>query len=125
MAITNNGTSNELADAWIPSGYTRPTVTKVTDWDYVSDLELSVLKSTVENATKATTMANIIADAAIGLTKQVTDILAADILASATTTAHLEWNSLTTNIGLDVNSNLLDDTAVSYVCGCKLYVKVA
>jgi hypothetical protein len=125
MAITNNGTVNGLQTAWLPSGYTRPTVTKVTDYQYTYPLTLNVLKATVENATKATTMANIIANATIGITKQITDILAADYLASATVTAHAEWTGIKSNIESDATTDLLNATAVSYVCTVILYVKAA
>jgi len=122
MAITNNGTVNNLHISLLPSGYTRPTVTTFTDYEYVNDLSLTVLKATVENATASTTMANIIANATIGITKQITDILAADYLATATVTAYASLDSLSTNMATEV---WLDDTAVSYTCTVKLYVKTA
>ena len=50
MAITNNGTRNSLPAAKKPTGYTSPTITSFTDWEYVRTLTLSVLKSTVEQA---------------------------------------------------------------------------
>ena len=97
MAIVNNGTKNSLADTHIPSGYTRPTVTTFTDQEYTRNLELTVLKATVENATASTTMTNIINDATIGITKQIDDILASDF----TTTLHdRDWET--------VNSKFLD-----------------
>lgn len=125
MAITNNGTVNSLPDSQIPTGYTRPTVTTISDYDYVSDLSLTVLKSTVENATKATTMTNIITDAAIGITKQITDILAADYLATATVTAYADLTGIDHNISPVSTSDFYNATAVSFTCTVKLYVKAA
>jgi len=126
MAIVNNGTKNSLGANEIPLNYTRPTVTEIADYDYVSDLSLSVLKATVENATAATTMANIITNGTIGITKQVDDILAADYLASATVTAYADLTGLTNNFasvnGLAV---YLTNVAPSYICTVKLYVKAA
>ena len=126
MAITLNGTVNSLTSNEVPSGYTRPTVTIFTDHEYINDLELTVLKATVENATATTTMANIISDAAIGITKQVSDILAADYLATATVTAYADWTGLSNNFA-DVNGAAvyLKDTAASYTCTVRLYVKTA
>lgn len=126
MAITNNGTVNSLTANEIPLNYTRPTVTTFTDFDYVSDLTLTVLKATVENATAATTMTNIIAEAAIGITKQITDILAADYLASATVTAYADLTGLTNNFAaINGLAPYLTNTAPSYICTVKLYVKAA
>ena len=50
MAIVNNGTKNSLPAAKLPTGYTVPTVTTFTDWEYKRTLTLSVLKATVEQA---------------------------------------------------------------------------
>lgn len=126
MAITNNGTVNSLTDNEVPAGYTRPTVTTFTDWTDEGTRVLTVLKATVENATATTTMANIIADAAIGITKQVTDILAAERLASATVTAYADLIGLTNNFS-DINGAgvYLQATAASYQCTVKIYTKTA
>lgn len=125
MAITNNGTKNSLPSVKIPDGYTLPTVTEFTDFEYQRTLTLSVLKSTVEDSDPATTMANIFNDASIGLDKQITDIVAADYLASATVTTYAELTALTTNISVvsSGEGTWLTDTAVSYVATVKLYVK--
>ena len=126
MAITNNGTKNSLPEDDLPTGYTRPTVTTFADYEYVRNLTLSVLKSTVENATPATTMANIIADATIGITKQIDDILAADFLGSATVTAYADWVSISHNLAtISGAGDYLDNIAFSYECTLKLYVKAA
>lgn len=126
MAITNNGTSNELTANEKPSGYTDPTVTKFTDHEYVSTLNLTVLKATVENATASTTMTNIFDDVAIGLDKQIDDILAADYLGTATVTAYAELVGLTNNYSAINGSGVyLTDTAASYQCTVILYVKTS
>ena len=127
MAITNNGTKNSLPAGQIPSGYTRPTITTFTDWEYKRTLTLSVLKSTVENATASTTMTNIFNNATIGLDKQVIDIIAADYLATATVTTYADLTALTTNIVSVASGDgtWMTDTAVSYVATVILYVKAA
>jgi len=125
MAITNNGTVNSLDSALLPSGYTRPTVTLITDYDYISELTLEVTKATVENATKATTLANIIADGTVGITAQITAILAADYLATATVTAYTDFYKISTNIKANVTSDFYNADAVTYTCSVRLYVKAA
>jgi beta-xylosidase len=125
MAITNNGTVNSLDASLLPSGYTRPTVTEISDYDYVSELTLQVDKVTVDNATKSTTMTNIIGDGTVGITKQITDILAADYLASATVTAYTDWYKISTNIEINTTSDLFNADLVTYTCYVRLYVKAA
>lgn len=126
MAITNNGTQNRLNTSRLPSGYTAPTVTTFSDWEYKSTLSLTVLKATVENATASTTMTNIISNATVGITKQIDDILAADYIASQTVTAYADMETLGTNFD-DKGStdDYLKATASSYTCNVKLYVKTA
>ena len=126
MAIVNNGTKNSLQTSAIPSGYSLPSVTEISDYHYKYDLSLTVLKATVENATAATTMTNIIGNATIGITKQVDDILAADFLASATVTAYADWTGISHNLATVLGSgDYLKDTAMSYTCTVVLYVKAA
>ena len=125
MAIVNNGTVNSLDSSLLPSGYTRPTVTEISDYHYVYELDLSVLKATVENSTKSTTMTNIISNATVGITKQVDDILAADYLASATVTSYTDWWKVSDNTELNTTSDFFSDTATSYVCSVRIYVKAA
>lgn len=126
MAITNNGTMNLLPTKQIPSGYTRPTITTFTDWEYESTLTLSVLKATVENATASTTMTNIFDNATVGLDKQIDDILAADYLATATVTAFAKLTAIETNYtDTEATDAWLTNTAASYVCTVKLYVKTS
>jgi len=127
MAITNNGTRNSLSAAQKPALYTDPTVTTFADHEYKRTLTLSVLKATVETATSAATMTAILDNATIGINKQVSDIIDADYLATATVTTWADLRSLTTNI-VDVSSGdgtWLKNTAVSYVATVDLYVKTA
>ena len=126
MAITNEGTQNSLSSNNKPDGYSDPVVSTFTDHEYISDLSLSVLKATVENATATTTMANIIANGTIGITKQIDDILAADYLATATVTAYADWIGISHNLAaISGNAPYLQATAISYVCTVKLYVKTS
>lgn len=127
MAITNNGTKNSLPLAQLPTGYTVPVVTTFTDWEYKRTLTLTVLKSTVENATASTTMTNIFNNATVGLNKQIVDIVAADYLATATVTTYADLTALTTNVSSTSSGDgtWMKSTAVSYTATVNLYVKVS
>lgn len=124
--ITNEGTVNSLVAAQVPDDYTRPTVSTFTDYKYVYSVVLSVLKVTVDDADPATTMAAIIAEAAIGITKQVDDILAEDFLATRTVTAYTDWISYKTNMQPILKDDpILTDAVTNYECTVKIYIKTA
>lgn len=124
MAITNNGAVNNLPESQIPSGYSRPEVTTFTDSQYTRVLSLSVLKATVENATRSITMTNIREDATVGINKQIVDIIAADFVASETVTTYARWTELDNNFtDISGTSTVMTDTAASYVCTVILYIK--
>ena len=125
MALTLNGVKNSLDATQLPSGYSRPSVTEFSDWEYKRTLALTVLKSTVENATASTTMTNIIDNGTIGLDKQCEDILNQDFDTSgATITAWADWTTLSNNyVNVTGSGAALTDTAMSYTCTVVLYVK--
>jgi len=125
MAITANGVQNALADSSLPSGYARPVITTFTDYEWTRSLTLNVLKATVENATQTTTMTNILTNATVGLTKQITDIVAADFLTTPSVTWYASLVDLNTNIpvGQESNFTYLSNTPVSYVCKVVIYLK--
>ena len=124
MAITNNGTVNSLTANEKPDGYSDPVVTTFDDYEYINDVTLSVLKSTVESATATTTMAQIISNATIGITKQCLDIVTADFIAASTVVMYADWTGLTHNLAaISGNAPYLQDTAMSYVCTVRIYVK--
>ena len=127
MAIINNGTQNLLPNNQIPSGYTRPTITtfSLTDNHYKQIRSLTVLKSTVENATKSTTMTNIFDDVAIGLDKQVADIVNNDFDATNTVESFAQLRAAGSNVSpTDTGSDWLNDTATSFTCTVDIFVKV-
>jgi hypothetical protein len=78
MAIVDKGIKIELSEAIIPDDYTAPEYVEVSDYEYKRTYQLSVLKATVENATKATTFGNIIDNATIGILKQILDVITDD-----------------------------------------------
>lgn len=123
MAISNLGVVNNLPMSQLPTGYTPPVVATFADYEYKRVLTLNVLKATVENASPAITMANIIANVTVGLNKQITDIVVADFLTTPAVTTYGILTNLNTNIPIDQNNVYLGNTPVSYVCTVELYVK--
>ncbi len=126
MAIVSNGVANELPEAQLPTGYARPVVTTFTDFEYQRVITLNVLKATVENATPSTTMTNILTNATVGITKQLTDIVAADFLTTPTVTWYAKLIELNTNVPVLAdfsNTNYLTNTPVSYTAKVVLYLK--
>lgn len=125
MAISNLGAINNLPAAQLPSGYTKPTVATFTDYEYSRTVTLYVLKATVEAATASATMTAIFNNATIGINKQIADIIAADFLTTPTVTSFGELIALTTTaeVGNFSDSTYLTNTAVSYKCTVKIYVK--
>ena len=122
MAIINNGTKNSLPSSQIPAGYARPTVTEFEDYEYENTLTLSILKSTVENASGAVTMTAILA----ALTVQIDAILAADYIASQTVTAWANLKALSNNFRASGgDDDWLTNAVTSYVATLELYVKTA
>lgn len=124
---TFNGTRNLLSDGQIPSGYTRPTVAAISapiEFTYVK--VISILKSTVENATQSTTMTAIFDNGTIGIDKQIEDHINLDFDDGLQTiTAYAELTHLTTNIAdLGGAGVWLQATVVSYVATIKVYVNV-
>lgn len=123
MAITNNGTKVTVPTDKLPDGYTRPTVTTFTDWEYVRTATLTVDRATVYSATKTTTMANILADASIGVTKQVTDIVTAEFIGTATVSIFTELYDINTNLQVSQTGDFYGNTDDRFVCYVKIYVK--
>ena len=123
MAITNNGVMVTMPANLLPSGYTIPTGNSFTDWQYKRTVTLTVLKATVENATKATTLTNIIENATIGIEKQVLDIIAAAFVATETVTTYVDLYNITTNEQKSISTDFYNDTATSYTCSCYIYIK--
>ena len=126
MALTNAGTLVQLPSSRIPSGYTLPTVSSFTDWEYESsERTLTVLKSTVQNSDRATTLANILANATIGINKQVSDLVTAEFDVTNTVTCYAVLTGIDSNVAASGSNDFYTDTAMSYSCTVKFYVKSA
>lgn len=126
MALTNAGTLVQLPSSRIPSGYTLPTVSSFNDWEYESsERTLTVLKSTVQNSDRATTLANILANATIGINKQVSDLVTAEFDVTNTVTCYAVLTGIDSNVSASGSNDFYTDTSMSYSCTVKFYVKSA
>ena len=123
MAVVNKGTKVRIPPGQVSGGFAMPTVDWFADFEYKRELVLEVLKSAVENADKAITLANILDNPTVGINKQVTDIVTADFIALNTTTVYAELTFLGNNIAPGVSSGFYTNVAVSYVAKVTVYVK--
>lgn len=126
MALTHNGTVVQLPSSRVPSDFTAATISTFTDHEYVSsERTLTVLKSTVQNSDAATTLQNIIDNATIGLDKQIEDLITAEFDVTNTVTSYAVWTGIDSNQSPSGSNDFLTDTAMSYSCTVKFYVKSA
>lgn len=124
MAIVHNGCKVSLPSTHLPEGYAKPNVVTFDDWTYPATLTLNIPKATVQNADPAITMDNILDDAAVGVNKQVLDIITADFLGSANVTAYSELVGLGNSIqSMKKGSPVFTNAAVNFIATVKLYVK--
>lgn len=121
MALTNNGTAVFILDSYLPVGYSKPTVTKVADAEYkYADAVFSIAKSGVQNATAATTFANLVT----ALTAAISAMITADFdTTGLTVTAYANLKVVATNHNLA--GVLYTDGAINYVCTVDYFVKTA
>lgn len=125
MAITNNGTVVTIPTDKLPSGYTKPTVTTFSDYEYYRTATLNVDRATVYSATKTTTMANILANGTIGVTKQVTDLVTADFDATNTVTIYADLYDISSNLEVSQTGDFYGNTDDKFVCYVRIYVKAS
>lgn len=125
MALVANATKISLDSTKTPAGFVDPGGSNLaSSQPTYQNLSLSVLKSTVENATKATTFNQIRTDAVVGIEKQIADRLAADDLGTvATATYNIDWKDVRNNEIF--TEDFYNDTAVSYVCTVDVYVVIS
>lgn len=121
MALTNNGTAVFVDESLLPVGYTKPAVTKFTDAEYVArDVELSIAKSGVQNATATTTMANLVT----AITAAVSAYITADYNVSGLTViAFANLKGITTNN--TITGVLFTNGAINYVVTVDIHIKTA
>ena len=125
MALVKNATKISLDATKKPSGFTDPGGSNLADSQPTyRNLSLAVLKSTVENAVKATTFDNILTDGVVGIEKQVADRLAADDIGSvATATYNIDWKNITNNQTFP--TEFYSDVVTNYIATVDVYVVVS
>lgn len=97
MALSAQLTKISVNATKKPSGYTDPGGANLSSSQpKYSNLVLSVTKSVVENASKATTFDNIRTDPAVGIEKQIADILTPRG-ATETLTYNIDWKDVSNN----------------------------
>lgn len=119
MALTNNGTIVQMDASYLPTGYTKPTVTRVTDYEASFDsVVVTIAKSTVENANKVTTFTALVA----AVTAAVSALITADFNVSGlAVTAYANLKRVYHN--LELTGVLYTNGAVNYVCEVDYFVK--
>ena len=123
MAIVDKGIKISLPSSLVPSDFVPPVVAEFSDQEYERTYTVSVLKATVENADKAITFANIIDDAAIGILKQILDLITADFIVANNVEYYSEWVIVSSNSARSLDSDFYSSTAFSYVCEVKVFIK--
>lgn len=98
MALSAQSTKLSMHSTKRPTGYTDPGGSNLSSSQPTyENLELSVTKSVVENASKATTFDNIRTDAAVGIEKQIADLLTNDMDITQTITYNIDWKDIKNN----------------------------
>ena len=124
MAITSNGTRNLLKENQLPTGYTLPTVTTFTDFEYTKTLNLTMLKSDIALATPVLTMANLIDDAIVGIDKQVLDAITSDFVSTKSVVYFTDLRTLTSTDALSGgDDSWLTNAGTSYNANVIVYIK--
>ena len=123
MAITLNGTVNALPVDRLPSGYSVPAVTTISDFHYRYDLVIPITVSGTVASTASASMTAIVS----ATNTAVSAILAADYLSTATVTAYAVITDIGSNFTPTSNattmSYLLSATTNSYLVSTTIYVK--
>ena len=98
MALSAQSTKLSMHSTKRPTGYTDPGGSNLSSSQPTyENLELSVTKSVVEDASKATTFDNIRTDAAVGIEKQIADLLTNDMDITQTITYNIDWKDIKNN----------------------------
>tara|TARA_R110002074_G_C12493710_1_gene661949 strand:+ start:1325 stop:1705 length:381 start_codon:yes stop_codon:yes gene_type:complete len=124
MAIVNKGTKLSIPSRQLPDGIGLLVARPFADFQYKRTLEVSVLKSGVEQTTQASTLNKIVTQAAVGVEAQVLTILTEDFVATEDVEYWTDVVSLTSTNTPDGSTDpWLTDVAPSYVMNIVIYVK--
>ena len=124
MALVATNTKISVNSTKKPTGFTDPGgVNLSSSQPTYSNLALSITKSIVEDAVKATTFDQIRTDIAIGIEKQVADRLAADDLGTvATATYNIDWKDIRNNQIFP--EDFYNDSVAVYIATVDVYVLI-
>lgn len=123
MALVATATKISINSGKIPSGYTDPGGSNLSSSQPTyQNLVLSVTKSVVEDATKATTFDQIRTDATIGIEKQVADLLTNNEDITNTVTYNIDWKDIRNNQVFP--EEFYSDTAAVYKCTVDVYLNI-
>ena len=125
MPLTLNGTQNGLSADRLPSGYTPPVVSAVTDFNYVNSRVVTLAFSGTAASTASASMSAIVT----ATNTAISTLLSADFtIASKTVTAYAVITEISTNLVPRDNSvtmtYLLSGTTPSYLVSVNIYAKV-
>lgn len=124
MALSAQSTKLSMHSTKRPTGYTDPGGSNLSNSQPTyENLELSVTKSVVENASKATTFDNIRTDAAVGIEKQVEDLLTNDMDVAQTITYNIDWKDVKTNFTFA--EDFYGNAVAVYKCIVDVYINVS
>lgn len=124
MALSAQSTKLSMHSTKRPTGYTDPGGSNLsTSQPTYENLELSVTKSVVENASKATTFDNIRTDAAVGIEKQIADLLTNDMDITQTITYNIDWKDVKTNFTFA--EDFYGNAVAVYKCIVDVYINVS
>lgn len=124
MALVKNNTKISLDSTKKPDGFTDPGGSNLASSEPTyTNIAISVLKATVENATKSTTFDNILTDVVVGIEKQIADLLTNDMDITQTITYNIDWKNIKNN--QDFSNEFYSDVANSYVATVDVYINVS
>lgn len=125
MALAANATKISLDSTKTPAGFTDPGGVNLSSSEpkYLN-LALSVLKATVEDATKATTFDNIRTDAVVGIEKQIADKLGLEMDDVANTiTYNIDWKDIRNN--QIFTEEFYSNVAPVYIATVDVYINIS
>lgn len=124
MALVKNATKISLDATKKPAGFTDPGGTNLaSEQPIYKNIALTVLKSAVEDASKSTTFDDILADAVVGIEKQVSDILTNDMDITKTITYNIDWKDIRNNQIFP--EEFYSNVVVNYITTVDVYIVVS
>ncbi len=124
MALVVNATKISLDSTKKPSGYTDPAGSNLSgSQPTYENKSLSITKSVVENASKSTTFDNIRNDVAVGIEKQIADLLTNDMDITQTIAYNIDWKDIRNN--LIFPEDFYGNAVAVYVCTVDVYINVS